>query len=121
MRWGVETSFRKLKHTVGLMNFHTTKKDCVIQEIYARMIMYNFAEMITSHVVVSQADTKHSYQVNFTMALYICRHFLRLYNNAAPLDVENLISKNVIPIRPGRIAPRYMRNKTVVSFLYRVA
>jgi hypothetical protein len=123
MRWGIETSFRELKHTVGLVNFHAKKKEYIIQEIYARMTMYNFAQMITSHVVISQADTKHTYQVNFTVAIHICRHFLRLYfrSNASPLDVEILIRKNILPIRLGRTAKRIIRTKAAVSFVYRVS
>ncbi|MCE5169866.1 transposase [Paenibacillus profundus] len=61
MRWGIETSFRALKYTVGLMNFHAKKQESITQEIFARMIMYNFAEMITSHVVISQMDTRYPY------------------------------------------------------------
>lgn len=121
MRWGIETSFRELKHTVGLVNFHAKKQEYIIQEIYARMIIYNFAEMITSHVVISQTGTKHSYQVNFTVAIHVCRHFLRHYNGVNPHDVEALIQKNILPIRPGRTAKRILRAKTAVSFVYRVA
>jgi hypothetical protein len=123
MRWGIETSFRELKRTVGLVNFHAKKREYIIQEIYARMIMYNFAEMITLHVVISQADTKHTYQVNFTVAIHICRHFLRSWfrSSASLHDVEALIRKNILPIRPGRTAKRILRTKSAVSFVYRVA
>lgn len=48
MRWGIETSFRALKYTVGLTNFHAKKQESITQEIFARMILYNFAEMMTS-------------------------------------------------------------------------
>ena len=121
MRWSVETSFRELKYAVGLTSFHSKKREHIVQEVFARIIMYNFAEMITSHVVISQADTKHVYQVNFTIAIHICRHFLRLWNNAPPPDVEALIRKNILPVRPGRTDKRKLRTKTAVSFLYRVA
>jgi hypothetical protein len=56
MRWSIETSFRALKYTVGLTSFHAKKQESIVQEIFARMIMYNFTEMITSHVVISQMD-----------------------------------------------------------------
>ena len=119
MRWGIETAFRELKYTVGLTSFHTKKQEHITQEIFARLIMYNFAEMITSHVVISKADTKHTYQVNFTVATHICRHFLR--SNAPPPDIDALIRKNVLPVRAGRYAKRAIRYKSAVSFLYRVA
>jgi hypothetical protein len=121
MRWGIETSFRELKYTVGLTNFHSKKRERVVQEVFARIIMYNFAEMITSHVVISRTDTKHIYQVNFTVAIHICRHFLRLWNKAPPHDVEALIRKNILPVRPDRAYKRKIRFRTAVSFLYRVA
>ncbi|MCU6748176.1 transposase [Faecalicatena acetigenes] len=44
-RWGMETSFRNFKYTVGMLNFHSKKVVCIKQEIYAHLIMYNFAEM----------------------------------------------------------------------------
>ena len=119
MRWGIETSFRELKYAVGLSNFHAKKREHITQEVYARIIMHNFAEMITSHVVISKCDTKHAYQVNFTVAIHICRHFLR--SNAPPPDIESLIRKNVLPVRVGRGAKRMMRSKSSTSFLYRVA
>jgi hypothetical protein len=121
MRWGIETAFRELKYTIGLTNFHSKKREHIVQEVFARIIMYNFAEMITSHVVISQADTKHTYQVNFTVAIHICRHFLRFWSNVSSLDVEALIRKNTLPVRPNREAKRKVRSRTAVSFLYRVA
>jgi hypothetical protein len=124
MRWGIETSFRELKYAVGLLNFHSKKREHIEQEVFTRIIMYNFAEMITSHVVISRGETKHAYQVNFTVAIHICRQFMRVYfwsNNASPPDVEALIRKNLLPVRPGRTDERKIRGKTAVSFLYRVA
>jgi hypothetical protein len=121
MRWGIETSFRELKYAVGLINFHSKKREHIVQEVFARIIMYNFAEMITSNVVISHCDKKHTYQVNFTVAIHICRHFLRLCCNAPPPDVEALIRKNILPVRPGRKDKRKIRAKSTVSFLYRVA
>lgn len=121
MRWGIETSFRDLKYTVGLINFHSKKREHIAQEIFARIIMYNFAEMITSQIVISQADTKHAYQVNFAAAVHICRRFLRFWSNAPPFDVEALIRKYILPHRPDRQDKRKVRLRTSVSFLYRVA
>lgn len=124
MRWGIETSFRALKYTVGLTSFHAKKQAFIAQEIYARMILYNFAEMMTSHVVISQMDKRHQYQVNFTVAVHVCRQFLRSRDDEPPLDVEALIRKNILPIRPirpGQKNTRKIRYKSAVSFVYRVA
>jgi hypothetical protein len=121
MRWGIETSFRELKYAVGLTSFHAKKPEYIEQEVFARLIMYNFAEMITSHVVISQTGTSNVYQVNFTIAIHVCRHFLRLWIDLPQPDVEALIRKNILPVRPGRKDKRKIRYKTAVSFLYRVA
>lgn len=124
MRWGIETSFRALKYTVGLTNFHAKRQESIAQEIFARMILYNFAEMITSHVVISQMDKRHHYQVNFTVAVHVCRRFLRSRDDEPPPNVEALIRKNILPIRPirpGQQNTRKIRWKSVVSFVYRVA
>lgn len=119
MRWGIETSFRELKYVIGLSCFHSKKVDYVLQEIYARLILYNYCETITMHVVIHQKDTKHVYQINYTIAIHICRYFLR--NDISPPDVEKLIQKNLLPVRPGRSDPRKVKPKSAVSFLYRVA
>lgn len=124
MRWGIETSFRALKYTVGLTSFHAKKQASITQEIFARMIMYNFAEMMTSHVVISRMDKRHAYQVNFTVAVYVCRHFLRSHGDGPSPDVEALIRRNILPIRPirpGQKNTRKIRSKSAVSFVYRVA
>ena len=120
-RWKIETSFKELKYVVGLTSFHAKKQEYIIQEIFARIIMYNFALMITSHVIISQTDTRHIYQVNYTVAIHICRHFLRLWNNVPPPDVEALIRKNILPVRPGRKYERKIDSRKAVSFNYRVA
>ncbi len=118
-RWGIETSFRELKYAIGLTHFHAKKQEYIVQEIYARMILYNFSAMITSSVVIQQRDTQYAYQVNFTAAIQICRHFFRC--NVLSPNVEALIRKNILPIRPGRKDSRRIRYKTAVSFIYRVA
>lgn len=121
LRWGIETSFRELKYAIGLTNFHSKKVTYIIQEILARMIMYNFCELITTSIILSQKDTKHNYQVNYTMAIHICRYFLKNNDNRKPPDVEALIKKYILPVRMGRHDPRKVRVQSTVSFLYRVA
>ena len=76
MRWGIETSFRSLKYTVGMLNFHSKKAECIFQEVYAALIAYNFTEWITAQVIVRESKRKHAYKVNFSAAVHICRKFL---------------------------------------------
>ena len=45
-------------------------------------------------------DNDKAKQVNFTIAIYICREYLRNKHNLSPPDVINLIEKHVLPVRP---------------------
>jgi hypothetical protein len=118
-RWGIETSFRRLKYTLGLLSFHAKKVEYIRQEIFARLIMYNFTESITSHITIRKGKRKYSYQANFSSAVQICREFFR--GNVAPPLVEALISKFISPIRPDRSFPRTPPARGLVSFTYRIA
>ena len=122
MRWGIETSFRELKYAIGLTNFHSKKRDYIQQEIWARLILYNFCEAITTRTIarLSNRKRKHCYQLNYTRAIHICRFFLSIRKRAPP-DVESLISRELLPVRPGRSDPRKVKPQATVSFLYRVA
>lgn len=123
-RWGIETSFRKLKYTIGLSSFHSYKVAFIKQEIWAKLIAYNLTETIVNHTVIeTRKDTKHSYKVNFTAAAHICRVFFRLHSRKNPADVMALISRKLIPVRNERSFPRlqtahFRRPK---YFLYRAA
>lgn len=119
MRWGIETSFRELKYTVGLLHFHAKKAEHIYQEIFARLIMYNFSELITSSVIIRKADNKYAFKANFSAAVHVCRQFF--LRNVSPSDVEAVICRNVTPVRPGRNSPRNLSVKRAVSFTYRVA
>lgn len=119
MRWGIETSFRELRYAVGSSCFHSKKVEYIMQEIYARQVLYNHCEIITMHVIVQQKDTEHVYQMDYTIAIHICRYFLR--KDISPPNVEKLIQKDLLPVIHGRSDPRKVRPKSMVSFLYRVA
>ena len=121
LRWGIETSFRELKYAIGLTGFHARKPDFIKQEIYARLLLYNYCESITTHVIKQMKDNDKTKQVNFTIAIYICREYLRNKRNLSPPDVINLIEKHVLPVRPGRKDPRKVKPQASVSFPYRVA
>lgn len=105
---------------MGLTSFHAKKVAYITQEIFARLVMYNFCEMITLHVVVQQKPTKYGYQVNFTVAIHICKKFFR-DENVHPPDVEAHIRKNALPIRENCTDSRKIKFKKAVSLIYRVA
>ena len=121
MRWGIETSFRELKYHVSLIAFHSKKKDCVIQEIFASLIMYNFSMLITENILID--DDKHNdyrYKINYATAIHICIAFFRC-NNVSPSHLEKLIARNKCPVRPDRNAVRKTRYHSAISFNYRLS
>ncbi|WP_458455719.1 IS4 family transposase [Methanobrevibacter sp.] len=118
-RWGIETSFRDLKYTIGMLDFHSKKVMCIQQEIYAHLIMYNFAEMITSHVVIEKKQRKYTYKANFSVAAHMCRLFYR--GKTTSPNLETIIARNIIPIRTDRHRERHLTVKIFHGFLYRVA
>lgn len=118
-RWGIETSFRDLKYTVGKLSFHSKKVMCIHQEVYAHLIMYNFSEMITSRVAIDKKKRKHTYKANFSVAVHMCRLFF--HGKTTSPNLEAIIARNLIPIRPERHHPRNLTAKVFHGFLYRAA
>ena len=119
LRWGIETSFRELKYTIGLKQPVSKKAEYISQEIFARCIMYNFCELVTSHAAIHYQSEKYVYQTSFSAAVHICRLFLR--GIVAPPDAETNSSRNLVPVRPNRKAPRNLNRPRFNGFLYKVA
>lgn len=120
LRWGIETSYRELKYSVGLVNFHAKKKDSIIQEIYARLTLHNFSKSIIHNLAFASCDTTHFYKVNFVMAVYILRRFLRPFNTIL-YNVETRILEYLTPIRENRSFVREIKSQKNISFIYRVS
>ena len=119
LRWGIETSFRSLKYTAGLLYFHSKKPENILQEIFAKLTMYNFTELIAASISIQIATRKLIYRINFSAAANVCR---KLFLGFCPPDfVEAVIQKNILPIRSLNGMPRLLHSKPAVSFLYRVA
>ena len=121
MRWGIETSFRDLKYTVGLVHLHGKSDAFVEQEVYAALTAFNYASRVAREVVIRQPqDGVYAYRVNFKNAVTLAKEHIR---NPA-LDNATLareIAKHAVPIRPGRKDHRNLRVKGFVGFTYRIA
>jgi len=123
LRWGIESSFRKLKYTIGLINFHAYKPEYIKQEIWAKLISYNLTETVVNNTVVSKKQRKYDYIVNFSMAAHICGTFLRPAKKNDSIVVSSLLQKELVPIRDER---QYKRLSTAHFrkpryFIYRAA
>lgn len=120
-RWGIETAFRELKYSLGLVNLHSKKEMFVKQEIYAMMTMANFCSRISSQVIIQQNKKNvHMYKINMKMAVYLCRKYYREKRgngNQLLRDIE----KYTEPIRPNRKDERNIKAKSFIGFTYRVS
>ncbi len=120
MRWSEETSFRELKYTIGIVNWHSRKYDAILQEIYARMILYNFCEVVVAHAAIEHArETKHAYKINFATAVNICRAYLK--SGGDETETMLLLQRHLTPIRNDRKYPINLRPKRNRDFVYRAA
>lgn len=121
LRWGIETSFRDLKYTLGLVNLHGRSDAFAEQEIYANLTAFNFASRVCREVVVRRPKNGiNAYKVNFKMAVALCREFIRT-PGADPEKLMKEIARYTVPIRPGRADERNLRVKGFPGFVYRVA
>ena len=120
LRWGIETSFRLVKYALDLNAFHSKKRKLIQQEIYARLLLYNFCQRIVQEIKISKKKRqRYSYQVNFTRSFHIIREFLKTKKGGISPPVDHLIAKEILPIRPGRSDTRHVSTKKVVCFNYR--
>ena len=101
-RWGVETSFRSLKYTVGLIHLHAKKPDFVLQEVFAAFLIFNFTQASAWTGDVSAGTSKYGRHLNFSDAVYACCLFLR----GSHTDPLLLLRRKLLPFRPGRSRPR---------------
>ena len=118
LRWGIETSFRFLKYNMALSCFHSVRRDFILQEIYARIILYNLTMQLAHTVTPSCDSRKYTCKVSVSDAVVTCRDFLlyRIKNE----EIEARLLKYLTEIRPGRLFPRKTRSKRFVPLINRV-
>lgn len=113
IRWKIETSFLFLKYGIALNYFHSIIRDFISQEIFARLILFNFISLIISCIEVQASDTKYSYQISISDAIYKCRLFLiKRMQNIAFID---LLLSDKTPVRPDRTFKRNMQSQRLKS------
>lgn len=119
MRWGIETSFRTLKYNIGLLYFHSWRKNLVFQELFARLALYNITSAIAAVIPVEKKEKIHSYKINAAKAVLICRKLF--LNRISPHLAEKLLLKSVVPVRTNRAFKRKNSTRIAINFIYRVA
>lgn len=134
LRWGCEVSFRKLKHSIGLVNFHSWKMEFVMQELYARLIYHNFCAAII-HVLspkqisidgktdASKTDDAASctrkIRIAFSQAVTECRKLIFNCTRHLIEEVINTVRKHVQRSRAGQSAERTVKPQSNRPFGYK--
>lgn len=116
MRWGIETSFKELKYSTAMLYFHSRKEELLHQEIYAKLIMYNFSQAVISKIKLVKKPLKYEYKINHALAEQLCSLFLR---GATPINVETTLLTALLPVRPNRSYKRTKKKNRYINLEYR--
>lgn len=117
LRWGIETAFRHLKYAGNMVHLHSVKREFLLQEIYAKLTMYNFSSFIAMCVGKrkKQSSCKYPYKINHTQLQKISIRFL----TGKIKDVMALLDKALAPARLGRSFQRNLRRQSADTLAYR--
>ena len=77
LRWEIETSYRELKYHLDLNTLHSKKRMFIEQEIYAKLVLYNFCSRVSNNIKIKEKDRKYEYQLNYVRAFHIIRNYLK--------------------------------------------
>ena len=125
-RWGIEVSFRYLKHANGLLYFHSKKPEFLKQEIYANLILYNFGIFLANEAAEEnqkkkrKKDNKYNYEIDFSSALKTARKFFIRKDFHKPINIIKLMMKYVHAVKTEfRQFDRPLRGIGAIHFGYR--
>jgi hypothetical protein len=122
MRWGVETCFRTLKSRLQIENFSSSKRELILQDFYASIFVYNIMIAAINEAAEKSARTqgKYEYKINKNIAISEVRDMLiDSLSDDDPVKRQNkfmrtmeIISRNVVPVRPGRSYERLVKHQS---------
>ena len=116
-RWSIETSFRRLKYALSLVYLHSVNREMIIQEVYAKLIMYNLASLLHAFATEEKRKEqgkekrKYEYKISFEDVLPIARRFIkhRMKNDI----VKALMLRHQTAIKVKQQTARQVRSQTV--------
>ena len=115
----MEDAFRKLKYALSVLDVHSRKAVCVEQEVFGRMMMYNYTQLMLNYANETRTvspDNKYEYRPSFTKGV---GHAKRYLNGKITCDQMLAYMKQELEaIRPGRKQPRKMTPKKPHDFHY---
>ena len=115
MRWNIETSFRNLKYALALVYLHSVNRDFIIQEIYAKLILYNFASLLHRYAEKAKrapkGKNKYSYKISFIDTVPVAQMLLK--RKISNKIIKALLLKHMTAIRDKVSWPRSVRSQSV--------
>lgn len=116
LRWGVEESYKKLKHRLDIENFSGKSTLAVKQDFYAKLLSINLTSILVfeNNIYKKGPKTKYKYQINWSHAIRKFRNFvvpllLGDINMKEITLILDIINSSFLPIRTGRNNPRVKR------------
>lgn len=113
-RWGIETSFRQLKYTVGMVHLHSKIPELILQEIFSAFIIFNFTQAAAWDVDTKWGKSRYKRRFNFSDAVYLCCQILR----GCFLDIPPFLERKLLSCRTTRRYPRPMISGNRISPVY---
>lgn len=116
-RWSIETSFRSLKYALSLVYLHSVNRELIIQEVYAKLIMYNFASLLHAYasmvkrVLKNNKKTKYEYKVSFDDTIPIAKELLM--DGLKISKIKALLLSHLTAINRKNSSARRVRSQTV--------
>ena len=129
-RWGVETFFDKIKNRLALENFSGKTAISVKQDFYSTMLITSIESELTVPVndkLIHKSNNKHQQKVCKSVSFNAIKH--KIINLLFCRDIEydslveqlqQLFSKNTIPIRPNRSSTRKSTLRRALHFHHRI-
>ena len=125
-RWGIEIKYDELKNKIQLENFTETTPITVEQDFYASIYLANMVALAKAEANEKikeenkDKNLKHEYKVNTNILVGKLKDSLILtlleknHKKRAEMlnEIQQEISRNTIPIRPGRSNERKMHLKS---------
>ena len=101
-----------LKYAVGMLYFHCKKRQHIQQEIYASILLYNYANLIIQNIKKKMEikKTKYIYNINVRSALTNIRNYFR--NQIKESILIRNIKKYLTPSRPDRNVQRSIKRQS---------
>lgn len=125
LRWNIEIAFNYLKHDINVINFKSRKKEFIIQEILAKLVMYNLCSIINTYLESQRKQKmkkKLLHKINFSNAVHLIMDvfFKTKRKGGIPPNLDIQIISDTSPIRKGRSFVRSPHPQNYTASNYRI-